>query len=63
MGVALHQGSALSLFLFAIMMNGLIDEVWQVSVKFADDIAICSENRQQMEKCLERWRYALERNL
>lgn len=29
------------------------------SVMFADDIAICSENREQVKESLERWRYAL----
>ncbi|KAK3543094.1 hypothetical protein QTP70_010647 [Hemibagrus guttatus] len=54
--VGLHQGSALSPFLFAIVMDQLSEEVM-----FADDIVICSESREQVEENLERWRFALER--
>ncbi|KAK3513822.1 hypothetical protein QTP70_028862, partial [Hemibagrus guttatus] len=59
--VGLHQGSALSPFLFAIVMDQLSEEVRQESpwtMMFADDIVICSESREQN---LERWRFALER--
>ena len=28
---------------------------------FVDDIVICSESKEQVERSLERWRYALER--
>ncbi|KAK3568206.1 hypothetical protein QTP86_000223 [Hemibagrus guttatus] len=62
--VGLHQGSALSPFLFAIVMDQLSEEVRQESswtMMFADDIAICSESREQVEENLERWRFALER--
>ena len=62
--VGLHQGSALSPFLFAMVMDRLTDEVRQESpwnMMFADDIVICSESKEQMERSLERWRYALER--
>ncbi|KAF7666398.1 hypothetical protein LDENG_00012110 [Lucifuga dentata] len=62
--VGLHQGSALSPFLFAVVMDRLTDEVRQESpwtMMFADDIVICSESREQVEENLERWRYALER--
>ena len=62
--VGLHQGSALSPFLFAMMMDRLTDEVRQESqwtMMFADDIVICSERKEQVERSLERWRYALER--
>ncbi|KAK3521544.1 hypothetical protein QTP70_012332 [Hemibagrus guttatus] len=62
--VGLHQGLALSPFLFAILMDQLSEEVRQESpwtMMFADDIVICSESREQVEENLERWRFALER--
>ncbi|KAK3532157.1 hypothetical protein QTP86_009027 [Hemibagrus guttatus] len=62
--VGLHQGSALSPFLFAIVMDQLSEELRQESpwtMMFADDIVICSESMEQVEENLERWRFALER--
>ena len=62
--VELHQGSALSPFLFAVIMDRLTDEVrreppW--TTLFADDIVICEETREEVERRLESWKYALER--
>ncbi|KAK3574132.1 hypothetical protein QTP86_003419 [Hemibagrus guttatus] len=60
--VGLHQGSALSPFLFAIVMGQLSEEVRKESpwtMMFADDSS--SESREQVEENLERWRFALER--
>ena len=62
--VGLHQGSALSPFLFAMVMDTLTDEIRQKSpwtTMFGDDIAICGESGQQAEANLEMWTYALER--
>ena len=62
--VGLHQGSALSLFLFAVIMDRLTDEVrreppW--TMLFANDIVICEETINEVEQRLKCQRYALER--
>ncbi|KAK3542583.1 hypothetical protein QTP86_031285, partial [Hemibagrus guttatus] len=49
--VGLHQGSALSPFLFAIVMDQLSEELSPWTMMFADDIVICSESREQVEVC------------
>ena len=62
--VGLHQGSTLSPFLFAVIMDMLTDKVrrkppW--TMLFADDIVICEETREEVEQRIESWRFALER--
>ena len=62
--VGLHQESALSPFLFAVIMDRLTDEVrreppW--TMLLADNIVICEETREEVKQRLECWRYALER--
>ena len=62
--VGLHQQSTLSPFLCAVIMDRLTDEVrrerpW--TKLFPDDIVICEETREDVERRLECWRYALER--
>ena len=45
-------------------VDRLTDEVREESpwtMMFADDIVICSENREQVEEKIEKWRYARER--
>ena len=62
--VGVHHGSALSPFLFVMIMDRLSDEVrselpW--TMLLADNIMIFEETRGEMEQRLESWRYASER--
>ena len=62
--VGLHQGSALSPCLFAMVMDRMTDDIREEApwtMMFADDIVICSESKERVEEKLESWRYALER--
>lgn len=63
--VGLHQGSALSYFLFAMVIHRLTDDIRQESqwymASLEDDIVICSESREQVKESLERWRSLRER--
>ena len=61
--VGLHQGSALSPFLFAMLMDRLTDEVrreppW--TTLFANNIVICKETREGVKRKLKCWRFALK---
>ena len=63
-GVGLHQGSALSPFLFAIIMGKLTEDIrtdapWDML--FADDIVLSRKNCKKLENDLEMWRNALEK--
>ena len=63
-GVGLHQGSALSPFLFAIIINRLTEDIrkdtpWDML--FADNIVLCRQNHEELEEDLEIWRSAQER--
>ena len=62
--VGLHQGSALSPFLFAIIMDKQTEDIrkdapWDML--FEDDIMLCRQNYRELEDVLEMWRNALER--
>ncbi|XP_071712870.1 uncharacterized protein [Rutidosis leptorrhynchoides] len=63
--VGLHQGSALSPFLFALIFGELsqgIQENIPWCLIFADDIVLVSEQMDELNRRLERWREALEQN-
>ena len=61
--VGLHQGSALSPFLFNIVFDVLTRGVrrgvpW--SMMYADDVVLCGETSGEVERLLEEWRVAME---
>ena len=63
-GVGLHQGSALSPFLFFIIMDKLMEGIrkdtpWDML--FADDIVLSRQSHKELEDGLKIWRNALER--
>ena len=61
--MGLHQGSALSPFLFAVVMDCMTREVQrepQWDMLFADDVVVCSETKEEVEQRLEMWREAME---
>ena len=63
-GVGLHQGSALSPFLFAIIMDKVMEDIREEApwdMLFADDIVLSREDRRALEEALEAWRDALEK--
>ena len=59
--VGLHQGSALSPFLFAVIIADEVRREPPWTMLFADDIVICEETREKVERRLESWSYELER--
>ena len=63
-GVGLHQGSALSPFLFAIIIDRLTEDIrkdapWDML--FADDIVLYKQNHKELEEDPEIWKNVLER--
>ncbi|XP_021974852.1 uncharacterized protein LOC110869960 [Helianthus annuus] len=61
--IGLHQGSALSPFLFAVVLDELsksIQEPIPWCMLFADDIVLVAETKQRLNERLEEWRVALE---
>ena len=61
----MSQPSALTPFLFAIIMDVLTEDVrksapWQMML-FADDIVLSAEQRKELEEEFGKWRDALEK--
>ena len=62
--VGVHQGSALSPFLFLVVLECLTKEIRREApwdMLFADDVVISTKTREEAELRLEKWRHALER--
>ena len=62
--VGLHQGSAVTTFLFAIMMDSLAENSrkeapWQMM--FADDVVLCAREKDVLDLELDQWMEALEK--
>ncbi|XP_064111289.1 uncharacterized protein LOC135218769 [Macrobrachium nipponense] len=61
--VGLHQGLALSPFIFNIVMDAMTKDVREAvpwCILIADEIVMCSVGREELEGRLERWMAALE---
>ena len=61
--VGRHQGSALSPYLFLLLMDVLTEDVRKDvhgSMMFADDIVLCGDDETDMTEYLETWRRPLE---
>ncbi|KAK8957380.1 hypothetical protein KSP39_PZI000617 [Platanthera zijinensis] len=64
--VGLHQGSALSPYLFTLILDELTRHIQQTipwCLLFADDIALVDEMREGVNTKLESWRHTLEKNV
>jgi hypothetical protein len=61
--IGLHQGSALSPYLFALVMNEVTRDIqgdipW--CMLFADDVVLVDDSRAGVNRMLELWRHTLE---
>ena len=62
--VGLHQGSSLSPFLFAVIMDRLTDELREEppwTMMFVDDIVLSGKTIEEVQQKTEKWRQGLER--
>ena len=61
--VGLHQESALSPFLFILILDIVTEEIREETpwaMLFADDLVLCDQSKENMEERLENWRGCLE---
>ena len=63
-GVGLHQGSALSPFLFVLVMDVLTEEIrnenlWELL--YADDLVITAETEEELQRRVIEWQESMER--
>ena len=62
--VGLHQRSALSPFLFTIIIEKIFKSIWETvpwCMLYADDIVLVAKSKEEANSKLEEWREALER--
>ena len=61
--IGLHQGSALSPYLFTLVLDVLTEHIQELAPRcmlFADDIVLVGESREEINEKIETWRQALE---
>ena len=61
--VGLHQGSALSPYIFNLVMDVMSEGIRDQSawcMLYADDIVLCSTDKDSLDTKVEQWRRALE---
>jgi Reverse transcriptase (RNA-dependent DNA polymerase) len=60
--IGLHQGSALSLYIFTLVMNEITNDIQEISwcMLFADDVVLIDDSRIEVDQKLELWRQTLE---
>ena len=61
--IGLHQGSALSPYLFNVVLDVLTDHIQEAAPRcmlFADDIVLVGDSKGEVNATLERWRQTLE---
>ncbi|VDL82321.1 unnamed protein product [Nippostrongylus brasiliensis] len=60
-----HQGSALSPFLFILTLDGMVSHLVKDPLKtilYADDIALIADSREELQGRVQEWQKALAKN-
>ncbi|XP_057518346.1 uncharacterized protein LOC130799260 [Amaranthus tricolor] len=61
--IGLHQGSALSPFIFTVIMEEISESIWEKVpwyMLFADDIVLVAETKEEFSNKLDEWRKVLK---